>query len=121
MRGQLKNLKPIEERIWRVNRQGYLETTIRRKRILQHRWFMEKYLKRKLRKDEFVHHLNGNKQDNSIDNLLILNSGLHSQKHRGIVKENKIMRQLLSNALNDPKGLNKNWVKNVKYFYERAK
>jgi len=121
MKGQLKNLKPIDQRIWRTNRKGYLETTIRRRRILKHRWLMEKYLKRELRNDEFVHHLNGNKQDNSIENLIILNSGLHSKIHRGLAKENKILKALLLKIINDPTGLNVNWVKNVYYFYNRNK
>lgn len=118
MKGELKKVIPIEKRHWRINRKGYLETTIRRIRILQHRWFMEKHLGRKLSNKEFVHHINGVKTDNRIDNLIVLDSGLHSKEHKSTVKENKILKQLLWNIYHDMDGINKNWVKNVKHYYE---
>lgn len=48
----------------------------------QHRVIMEKYICRKLRQDEIVHHINGIKNDNRIDNLKIMTVSEHNSYHR---------------------------------------
>lgn len=86
-RGKLKNIKPLEDKNWYVNRRGYLQTTVRRKRILRHRWVMEQHLGRKLKPSEKVRHLDGDKLNNDIDNLVIMSDYLHSKTHRQIMIE----------------------------------
>ena len=61
---------------------GYYRINIGGKRVLQHRYIMEQHLGRPLTDGEAVHHKNGNKLDNRIENLEVCSSnGEHVSKH----------------------------------------
>lgn len=49
--------------------------------VLYHRVVMENYLGRLLYSDEVVHHKDGNKHNNTIDNLEVLSNKEHSALH----------------------------------------
>ena len=51
------------------------------KRISEHRWIMENHLGRKLKRSEYVHHIDHNKLNNDISNLMIVNSKTHGVEH----------------------------------------
>jgi len=48
---------------------GYVRKYVAGKQVFYHRWLMEQELGRPLTKDESVHHINGNRTDNRIENL----------------------------------------------------
>lgn len=71
--------KPLNERPngGRVKQgEGYIMIfdTRRRKYILEHRLIMEQHIGRDLYPEEDVHHINGDKTNNSIDNLMLFPS-----------------------------------------------
>ena len=51
--------------------------------VYVHRWVMEKHLERRLRPEEVVHHIDGNKLNNDINNLMLFSSQKeHDNYHR---------------------------------------
>jgi hypothetical protein len=46
-----------------------------------HRAVMSAHLGRPLRRDEHVHHINGDPSDNRVENLRVLSAGDHSRLH----------------------------------------
>ena len=68
---QLLKLKKLKEKRWR-DRKGYIYISKNGQTKLEHRLVMEKFLNRPLQNWEIVHHKNGNKDDNRIENLQIV-------------------------------------------------
>lgn len=78
-----------------LNKSGY--RIIRRggRQVYEHRWIMEQHLDRQLASNEHVHHKNGDKADNRIENLEILFESEHHCHHaplRWDIEEAKTLR-----------------------------
>jgi hypothetical protein len=70
----------------RINNQGYIEVFVNNDWILEHRYVVENFLKRKLKTEEVVHHINGDKWDNHIENLMLFPSQKDHQSFHNKIK-----------------------------------
>lgn len=66
---------------WVDSRDGYLRIKAAGKTVLYHRYIMEQHLGRKLTRKEAVHHVNGDRSDNRLENLQVLPLGQHTATH----------------------------------------
>lgn len=71
-----------------VDRDGYIRLYLPSHRwprangyVLEHVAVMENTIGRKLHNNEVVHHIDGNRQNNAISNLLLMERGVHSSLH----------------------------------------
>jgi hypothetical protein len=67
----------------------YKTIQVEKRQIRTHRYLMEKKLGRKLKPDELVHHIDENKNNNAIDNLVIVTRSEHKKLHPEIGKETR--------------------------------
>ena len=65
----------------RVNGQGYFYVRIVGRDVALHRLIMEHRLGRRLAVSEHVHHRDGNRLNNTPENLAVLSAGIHSALH----------------------------------------
>jgi hypothetical protein len=63
------------------DRQGYVRIKVAGKLVAEHRVVMSEHLGRELSRSEVVHHKNGVRDDNRIENLEIKSASSHAKEH----------------------------------------
>ncbi len=78
-----------------ITRKGYVVIQVNGRQWREHRWIMQNHLRRPLLPSESVHHINGIKHDNRIENLEILDSKEHCRIH-GFIKSKNVINKKVS-------------------------
>lgn len=91
-----------------INWAGYVEVykpshpnATKRGYVKEHRLIMEQKLGRYLNKFEDVHHLDGDKQNNQIDNLELIGHREHTKMHNPIYFRWQNLKEVLPDALHE--------------------
>ena len=86
---------------------NYKAIKVNGKKIDEHRYIMEQYLGRKLTRDEVVHHKDGNKANNDIENLELTSLSEHTRQHQLGNIPSEETRQKISETLKGRKSINR--------------
>ena len=65
-----------------IRKEGHPRASKRGNYVREHIILIEQNIGRYLKDDEIVHHINGNKSDNRLENLMLMKHGKHSSLHR---------------------------------------
>ena len=86
LRKDFKNNPPNPGKgFWLEN--GYKIIQYQCKPIKEHRHFMEQHLGRKLLRKEVIHHVNGIKTDNRIENMKVISQSEHRKLHLALERK----------------------------------
>jgi hypothetical protein len=103
---------------------NYKAIKVNGKKIDEHRYVMEQYLGRPLSRYEVVHHKDGNKRNNDINNLEVMDLSQHSKHHRTGIEISPETKKKLSERLYGRKSpcrkLNDEQIGQINKFHEEG-
>ena len=72
--------------VWVEKTNPFFKMARRKNNILEHRLVMAEHIGRCLEDQEYVHHINGTKDDNRIENLMVVTSSQHNKLNHYFAK-----------------------------------
>ena len=82
-----------------LNTAGYKIIRVAGKQVYEHRWVVEQVLGRVLLPSEHVHHINGDKADNRIENLVVLEESTHHREHALLAYDIHLAKRLYDSGV----------------------
>jgi hypothetical protein len=79
-------MRKVKDGTKRIDSYGYIRIKIGNVFVPEHRYVIESS-GRKIKKNEVVHHINGNRKDNRIENLVVITRKKHNQHHYSVDKK----------------------------------
>lgn len=67
-----------------------------KKGLLKHKMIAEQVLGRKLASNEVVHHMDGNRENNAVENLIVLSRSKHVSLHRYLHVQGALMQECVN-------------------------
>lgn len=89
-----KNALPVGTK--RINNKGRILIKTSTGWEQEHRYVMKNFINRNLYEDEIVHHIDENKMNNDITNLILMNHGEHTVLHHAGSKRSNETREKIS-------------------------
>ena len=103
---------------------NYKAIKVNGKKIDEHRYVMEQYLGRPLSRYEIVHHKDGNKRNNDINNLEVMDLSQHTKLHRTGIERSTETKKKISKILYGRKSpcrkLNDEQIGQINKFHEEG-
>lgn len=82
-----------------ISRDGYRVIGVNNKVVQEHRFLMEQHLGRKLLPGEVVHHINGDKLDNALSNLVVMEVSAHRREHMPLTWDFEAAKQMRAQGM----------------------
>lgn len=76
------------------NQRGYMCRRVNGREVKEHRFVMEQNLGRKLEPWEHVHHKDGDKTNNQVENLAVITAEEHNREHAGLQRSDSAKRTM---------------------------